>query len=69
MVWYTVKKCYIRPLYFAQKCSQNAGNAVSETQNSKHFQRIIPPDPLTEMYCHFTVRVHVPPSHLKWQGP
>ena len=38
MVWYAVKKCYLRPLYFAQKCPQNAGNAVSETQNSKYFQ-------------------------------
>ena len=35
MVLYTVKKCYLSPLYFAQKCPQNVGNAVSETQNSK----------------------------------
>ena len=35
MVWYTVKKCYLRPLYFAQKCSQDARNAVSETQISR----------------------------------
>ena len=32
---YTVKKCDLRPLYFAQKYPQNAGNAISETQNSK----------------------------------
>ena len=27
-----------RPLYFAQKYAQNAGNAVSETQNFKYFR-------------------------------
>ena len=27
-----------KPIYFAQKCPQNAGNAVSETQISKHFR-------------------------------
>ena len=37
MVRYTVKKLYLRLLYFAQKCTQNAGNAVSETQNLKIF--------------------------------
>ena len=61
MVRYTVKKCYLRPLYFAQKSPQNAGNAVSETQNLKHFQGVMSPDPpYTEMCCHFTVRVHGP---------
>ena len=60
MVRYTVIKCYLRPLYFAQKCPQNAGNAVSETQNSKNFQGVMPPDPATLMCCHFTVRVHGP---------
>ena len=60
MVRYTVKKCYLRPLYFAQKCPQYAGNAISETQNSKKFQGVIIPDPPTEMCCHFTVRVHGP---------
>ena len=58
---YTVKKCYLRPLYFAQNCPQNAGNAVSKTQNSKNFQGgVMPPDPLTEMCCHFTMRVDRP---------
>ena len=28
----SVKKWDFRPLHFAQKCPQNAGNAVSETQ-------------------------------------
>ena len=59
MVWYNVKKCYLRPLYFSQKCPQNAGNAVSGTQNSKHFQGVMSPDPL-QMCCYFTVRVHGP---------
>ena len=27
-------------------CPQNAGNAVSETQNSKYFRGSMPPDPL-----------------------
>ena len=27
-----------KPIYFVQKCPQNAGNAVSETQISKHFR-------------------------------
>ena len=58
IVQYTVKKCYLRPLYFTQKCPQNARNAVSEPQNSKHLQGIMIPDPSTEMCCHFTVRVH-----------
>ena len=35
MVRYTVKKCDSRPLYFAQNYPQNAGNAISETQNSQ----------------------------------
>ena len=30
----SVKKWDFRPLYFAQKCPQNAGNAVSETQRN-----------------------------------
>ena len=60
MVWYTVKKCYLRPLYLAQKYPQNAGNAVSETRNSKNFQGVMAPDPSTEMCCHFAVRVHGP---------
>ena len=33
-------------MYFAQMCPQNAGNAVSETQNSKYFRRSMPPDTL-----------------------
>ena len=43
----SVKKWDFRPLYFAQKCPQNAGNAVSETQNSPGH----PPGPL-EMFRH-----------------
>ena len=57
MVRYTVKKCYLRPLYFAQKYPQNTGNAVSETQNS-NLQGVM--DPPTEMCRHFTVRAHGP---------
>ena len=34
-------------LDFTQKCSQNAGNAISETLNSNIFWQRIPPDPLT----------------------
>ena len=32
MMIHCEKKCDLRPLYFAQKCPQNAGNAVLETQ-------------------------------------
>ena len=32
---YAVKKLHFKPIYFAQKCPQNAGNAVPETQISK----------------------------------
>ena len=46
MVRYSVKKCYLKPLYFAQKCPQNARNTVSETQNSKNFQGVMPRNPL-----------------------
>ena len=60
MVLYTIKICYTRPLYFAQKCPQNARNSILEIQNSKHFQGAMLTDPPTEMYCHFTVRVHGP---------
>ena len=34
-----------RPLYFAQKCPQNAENAVSKTQNSKLFRGAYPRTP------------------------
>ena len=34
-------------IHFVQKCPQNAGNAVSETQISKHFRGSMPPDPPT----------------------
>ena len=50
-------------LYFAQKCPQNAGNVVLETQFLKTFPEGHAPDPPTEMCCHFTVRVHGPLSH------
>ena len=39
-----------RPLYFAPKVPENAGNAVLETQNSNFPMRYIPPDPL--QMCH-----------------
>ena len=42
---YTTKKSDLSSLDFAQKCSQNAGNAISETLNSKMFWQRIPPDP------------------------
>ena len=42
---YTVKTFDLRPLYFAQTCPQNAGNAVLETQNSKIFPGYAPEPP------------------------
>ena len=48
-VAYLVRKRFLtrkKPIYFAQKCPQNAGNAVSETQISKNFLGGMPPDPL-----------------------
>ena len=42
----TLLKIGFQPIYFAQKYTQNAGNAVSETQISKHFRGGMPPDPL-----------------------
>ena len=45
---YTVKctvKWNFKPIYFAQKCPQNAGNAISETQISKHFWGSMSPNP------------------------
>ena len=42
--------CYkwdFKPIYFAQMCPQNAGNAASETQNSKNFRASMPTDPPT----------------------
>ena len=52
-------------LYFAQKCPQNAGNVVLETQFLKTFPEGHAPDPPTEMCCHFTVRVHGAPFTLR----
>ena len=40
------EKWDFKPIYFAQKCPQNAGNAVSETQISKHFRRAYPRTPI-----------------------
>ena len=40
-------KISFKLIYFAQMCSKNAGNAVSETQNSKKFRGSMPPDPPT----------------------
>ena len=68
MVRYTVRKCYWRPLFFAQMWPQNVWNAALETQNSKHFQGVMPPDPPTNvssLYCEGTWA----PPRLKWQGP
>ena len=36
----TLKKCDLRPLYFAQKCPQNAGNGVSGL--CRHFCKLGP---------------------------
>ena len=52
MITYTVEKCDLRPLDFAQKCPQNAGNAISENQISKHFQGGMSLDP-PKMCCQF----------------
>ena len=41
-----ISKWDFKTIYFAQKCPQNAGNAVSETQISKkNFRGGMPPDP------------------------
>ena len=40
-----ISKWDFKPIYFAQKCPQNAGNAVSETQISKNLRGGMPPDP------------------------
>ena len=40
-----ISKWDFKPIYFAQNCPQNAGNAISETQISKNFQGCMPPDP------------------------
>ena len=52
-----------RPLYFAQKCPQNTGNDVSETQNSNFFQGGIhvPPDLPTNVSFN-NVTYFVPPK-------
>ena len=41
-----ISKWVFKPIYFVQKCPQNAGNAVSETQISKHFRGACPRTPL-----------------------
>ena len=41
-----ISKWDFKPIYFAQKCPQNAGNAVSETQISNNFRGGMPLDPL-----------------------
>ena len=66
MVRYTVKKCYLRPLYFAQKYPQNTGNAVSETQNS-NLQGVMDP-PYGNVSSLYREGPWAP-SCLKWQGP
>ena len=69
MVWYTVRKCYLRPLYFAQKCPQNAGNAVSETQK---FKKVARGSCLRTPYGNMLSLYREDPwdpSRLKWQGP
>ena len=38
MITYTIKKCDLRYLDFAQKCPQNAGNGISENQISNIFK-------------------------------
>ena len=52
----SVKKWDFRPLYFAQKCPQNAGNAVSETQNSKEFRGEHPPRTPRNVSSHLACR-------------
>ena len=44
-----IAKCDLRHLDFAQKCPQNAGNAISENQISKIFRGGIAPDPPRNM--------------------
>ena len=69
MVRYTVKKCYLRPLYFAQKCPQYAGNGISETQNSKKFQGVIIPDPPYGNVLSLYREGPWAPCCLKWHDP
>ena len=40
-----ISKWDFKPIYFAQKYPQNAGNAVSEIQISKNFRGGMPLDP------------------------
>ena len=47
------KKYDLRPLYFAQKCAQNAGNGVSETRISKMFSGCMPLDSPIGLCRHF----------------
>ena len=49
----TVTKCDLRPLDIAQKCPQNAGNAISENQISKIFRGGMHPDLPLEMCRQF----------------
>ena len=41
-----ISKWDFKPIYFAQKCPQNAGNAFRDP-NFKHFSGGMPPDPPT----------------------
>ena len=45
-----ISKWDFKPIFFAQKCPQNAGNAVSEIQISKNFRGgMLAPDPLIKI--------------------
>ena len=50
------RKSDLWSLDFTQKCSQNAGNAISETLNSNIFWQRIPPDAST---CHHFVGAQI----------
>ena len=54
------KKSGLWSLDFTHKCSQNVGNAISETLNSKRFWRRIPPNHAT---CHNFVGAHIFGAH------
>ena len=61
---YTTKKSDLWSSDFTQKCSQNVGNAISETLNSKIFWQRIPLDPPTYVIS-ITIFITVCPLILR----
>ena len=61
-IW--IAKCDLRPLDFAQKSPQNAGNTISENQISKICRRGMPPDPPRNMSSLWPIVLGAP--NLGW---